>query len=146
MENFVHECIEVGLLAWELHRQESVTFFRSICIGSPTVNSGAHPGVAETERAHFQIEKISRCCREACRELPCASRQVERRSRRVRLVMELLYASRQSASDVLRVRANLLAEFRTRMHRDGPARCGTPQARIGHFFGVDLYRESHSKF
>ena len=50
--------------------------------------------------------------------------------------MELLYASRQSASDVPRGRVNLLVEFCSRMHRGGPARCGTPQARIGYFFGA----------
>ena len=79
--------------------------------------------------------KIHNCCREARRELLCASRQADRRSRRARVVMELLYASRQSASDVLRARLNLLGYFCSRMHRYGPVRSGTPQARIGYFFG-----------
>ena len=48
----------MDLLAVELHRQESVTFFGSICIGSPTVNSGAPPGDAEPERAHLEIENF----------------------------------------------------------------------------------------
>ena len=46
---FGHEFLEMDLLAGELHRQESVTFFRSICIGNPTVNSGAPPGAARAK-------------------------------------------------------------------------------------------------
>ena len=64
---------------------------------------------------------------------------------RARVVMELLYASRQSDSDVPRARVNLPAEFCSRMRRGGPARYGTPQADFGYFFPVDLYRESYSK-
>ena len=48
--------------------------------------------------------------------------------------MELLYASRQSASDVPSVPLNLLAEFWSRILPDGLVRYGTPQADFGYFF------------
>ena len=134
MHNFVHECIEMDLFAVELHRQESATFLANLYRESNSKFSSASgrrlSRIATVLRFLIRVN-----CREARRALRCASRQTDRHSRRARVVMELLYASRQSASDVLRARLNLLAQFCSRMHRDGPVRSGTPQARIGYFFG-----------
>ena len=53
--------------------------------------------------------------------------------------MELLYASRQSASDVPRARVNLLGEFCSRMHRSGLVRYGTPHISVGIMESPDSY-------